>query len=90
MGGGVEKAAMVEMGVDMVQWMKNCRSASTHRSYIESSSFTPWTVFAMTTAAYLSRGAHTAPCTSGWPPQTASALTDSVHGPDHRWTPDRS
>ena len=90
MGGGVEKAEVVEVGAEVVQRMKNCYSVSAHRSCIELSSSTPWTVSAATIVAYLSRGTHTAPCTSGWPPQAASALTHSVHGPDHRWTPDRS
>ena len=79
MGGGVEKAVAVEV----VQPMKNCRSASAHRIYIELSSSTPWTVSTKTTAAYLSRGVHTAPCISGQPPQAASALIHSMHEHDH-------
>ena len=51
---------------EVVQQMKNCCSTSAHRSYTESSSSTPWTIFAVSTAVYLSRGAHTAPCTSCW------------------------
>ena len=82
------KTAVVEVGaevvVEVVQWMKNCRSASAHRNYIESSSSALWTVSATTIATYLSRGAHTAPCTFGRPPQVASALTHSVHGLNHR------
>ena len=85
MGGDVEKAAVVE---EVVQRMKNCHSASAHRSYTESSSSTPWTVPAATTTAYISRGTHTAPCTSDQPPQATSVLTHSVHGPDHGWTTD--
>ena len=72
-GGGVKKAAMVEKGAEVmeevVQRMKNCRSPYAHRSYIESSSYTLWTVSATTIAAYLSCGTHTAPCTSGQSPQ---------------------
>ena len=72
MGVGVEKAAMVEIGTqvveEVVQRIKNCHFASAHRSYKESSSFAPWTVFAATTATYLSYAAHTAPCTSSRPP----------------------
>ena len=57
---------------------------------IQSSSSAPWTIYVVTTIAYLSRGAYTAPCTSGQPPQIASALTHSMHGLDHRWTSNRS
>ena len=64
MGGSEEKAATVEVGAEVVQRMKNFRSASAHRSCTKSSSSAPWTVSAVTTAAYLSRGAHTTPCTS--------------------------
>ena len=75
MGGGVEKAVAVEVGVEVVQWMKNCRTASTHRSCTEWSYFALQTVSATTTAASLSRGTHTAPCASSWPLEAASALT---------------
>ena len=85
----MEKVVVVEVGVEeVVQRMKNCRSASTHRSYTESSSSTPWIVSAVTTVAYLCCGAHTTPCTSIRPPQVASTLTHSVHRPDHGWTLD--
>ena len=81
---------MVEMEAVVVQRMKYCRSVSARKSCIESSSSAPWTVSAASTAAYLSRGAHTAPYTSYQPPQATSTLTHSVHGLDHGWTLDRS
>ena len=70
--------------------MKNCCSTSAHRNYIESISFAPWTVSAATIVAYLFCGTHIAPCTSSRPPEAAFALTHSVHGLNHGWTPDRS
>ena len=72
----MEKATTVEVGpkAEVVQQMKNCCSTSTHRSWTESSSFAPWTIFATTTVAYLSRGAHTTPCISGQAPQVAFTL----------------
>ena len=88
MGGRAEKVEVMKVGTEVV--MKNCRSASTHRSFIGSSSSTPWTVSTASTTTYLSCGTHTAPYTSCRPPQAASALTYSVHGLDHGWTPDQS
>ena len=41
--------------------------ASAHKSYTELSFSALWTVSVVTTAAYLSHGTHTAPCTSGQP-----------------------
>ena len=77
-------------GAKVVQRMKNCCSAYAHRSYIESSSYAPWTISAVTTATYLPRGTHITLYTFNRPPQVAFALTYLVYGPDHGWTPDRS
>ena len=86
----MEKVVAVKLGVEVVQRMKNYHSVFAHRCCTESSSSASWTVSDATTIAYLSCGAYTAPCISGWPSQATSALTHSVHGLDHIWTPDRS
>ena len=65
----MEKAVVVEVGAKVVvQRMKNCCSASAHRSYTKSSSSDSWIVSTVTSAAYICRGAHTASSTSGRPP----------------------
>ena len=71
MCGGVEKAEVVEMGVEVVEAMyqtMNRNSASTRSSYTWWSSFGPWIAFAASTAPYPSHATHTTPCISCQPP----------------------
>ena len=93
MGGGVEKAEAVEVGVEVVEAvhrMKNRHSTSARSSRTWSSSSIPWTVSATSTAPYPFCGIHTTQCTSCRLPWATSAPTHSMHGPDRGWPPHRS
>ena len=82
MCGGVENAEAGEVGakvMEVVYRTMNRHSASTRSSYTWSSSSTPWTTSAASTAPYPFHGAHTVPCTSCRSPRSTYALIYSMH-----------